>query len=120
MAVRLATTRRAQRGVFWGGPRMSGVTIRMIGLEGRLQWRQHKLFKLHAKLPQCEKTICYNGLILIVAAGPWSGSAFKICDSPNPCAAHKHWADALEELFRRLLSPSPPSVLAHRPHPVSS
>jgi hypothetical protein len=31
----------------------------MIGFEGRLQWRRHKLFKLRAKLVQCKKVnIC--------------------------------------------------------------
>jgi hypothetical protein len=30
-------------------------TIRMIGFDGRHQWRQHKLFKLCAKPPQREK-----------------------------------------------------------------
>jgi hypothetical protein len=32
----------------------------MIGFEGRLRWRQQKLFKLHAKLPQCEIRINFN------------------------------------------------------------
>jgi len=32
----------------------------MIGFEGRHQWRQHKLFKLRAKLLQCEKRMFYN------------------------------------------------------------
>jgi hypothetical protein len=36
-------------GAFQGGPGMAAVTVRMSGLEGRLQWRQHKLFKLRAK-----------------------------------------------------------------------
>ena len=39
-----------------GRPRNGGVTIRMSGLEGRLQWRQHKLFKLRAKPPALQKT----------------------------------------------------------------
>jgi hypothetical protein len=34
----------------------------MIGFEGRHQWRRHKLFKLRAKLPQCEKYIFYKRL----------------------------------------------------------
>jgi hypothetical protein len=34
----------------------------MIGFEGRHQWRQHKLFKLRAKLLQCEKYLWYNQL----------------------------------------------------------
>jgi hypothetical protein len=34
---------------------MAAVTIRMNGLEGRLQWRQHKLFKLRAKLFTSQK-----------------------------------------------------------------
>jgi hypothetical protein len=34
----------------------------MIGLEGRLQWRQHKLFKLRARLVQCENIMNYNML----------------------------------------------------------
>jgi hypothetical protein len=34
----------------------------MIGFDGRHQWRQHKPFKLRAKLPQCEKYIFYKRL----------------------------------------------------------
>jgi hypothetical protein len=34
----------------------------MIGFDGRLQWRQHKLFKLRAKPPQREKDMIYNEL----------------------------------------------------------
>jgi hypothetical protein len=31
----------------------------MIGFDGRLQWRQHELFKLRAKLPRRKKdTVC--------------------------------------------------------------
>jgi hypothetical protein len=36
----------------------------MIGFAGRLQWRQHKLFKLRAKLPQCEKARYYKMLAI--------------------------------------------------------
>jgi hypothetical protein len=36
-------------GAFRGGPGLA-VTIRMIGFDGRLRWRQEKLFKLCAKL----------------------------------------------------------------------
>jgi hypothetical protein len=35
---------------------MGGVTIRMMGLEGRLQWRRHKPFKLRAKLSVAKKS----------------------------------------------------------------
>ena len=35
----------------------------MIGLEGRHQWRQHKLFKLRARRVQCENTINYRVLL---------------------------------------------------------
>jgi hypothetical protein len=35
----------------------------MIGFAGRLQWRQHKLFKLRAKLPQRKKYMQFKGLI---------------------------------------------------------
>ena len=38
-----------------GRPRNGGVTIRMSGLEGRLQWRRHQLFKLRAKPPAVRK-----------------------------------------------------------------
>jgi hypothetical protein len=34
----------------------------MSGLEGRHQWRQHKLFKLRAKLLQRKKYLWYNQL----------------------------------------------------------
>jgi hypothetical protein len=34
----------------------------MIGFEGRLQWRQHKLFKLRAKPPQRKNTKYYKML----------------------------------------------------------
>src|SRR6476646_1565081 len=43
-AVRLVSPREAHRRAFWGGPQSGGVTIRMIGLEGRHQWRRQKLF----------------------------------------------------------------------------
>src|SRR5258706_11940495 len=46
---------------FQGGPSLA-VTIRMIGFDGRLQWRRHKLFKLRAKLPQRKKAISYRRL----------------------------------------------------------
>jgi hypothetical protein len=46
-----------------GEAQSGGVTIRMIGFEGRLQWRRHKLFKLRAKLVQCENDINYNELL---------------------------------------------------------
>src|SRR6201991_4610943 len=61
MAVRLASPAvmpRAWRRVP-GRPRLGGFTSRMIGLEGRLQWRQHKLFKLRARRVQCKNTIIY-------------------------------------------------------------
>jgi hypothetical protein len=35
----------------------------MIGFEGRLQWRQHELFKLRAKPLQCKIYLSYNGLV---------------------------------------------------------
>jgi hypothetical protein len=35
----------------------------MIGFEGRHQWRQHKLFKLRAKLLQCENQLDHNKLV---------------------------------------------------------
>src|SRR5882672_5373756 len=96
MGVRLATTRRRKEACSGEAPEKSGVTIRMIDLEGRLQWRQHKLFKLCAKLPQCKNGIFYNGLVSRPANARWSGSAFKICDSPNSCATHKNWAGATQ------------------------
>jgi hypothetical protein len=34
----------------------------MIGFDGRLQWRRHKLFKLRAKLPRCKNDISYRRL----------------------------------------------------------
>src|SRR5260370_2605096 len=46
-----------------GRPRSGGVTIRMIGFEGRLQWRQLELFKLRAKPLQCKNYLNYNGLV---------------------------------------------------------
>jgi hypothetical protein len=36
----------------------------MIGFEGRLQWRRHKLFKLRARPVQCEKIMNYNMLLM--------------------------------------------------------
>jgi hypothetical protein len=35
----------------------------MIGLEGRLQWRQHKLFKLRARRVQRKNSINYKELL---------------------------------------------------------
>jgi hypothetical protein len=34
----------------------------MIGFEGRLQWRQHKLFKLRARPVRCKNGIIYKVL----------------------------------------------------------
>jgi hypothetical protein len=42
----------------------------MIGFEGRLQWRQHKPFKLRAKLPQRKKTIIQRWLRVMSQVGP--------------------------------------------------
>ena len=46
-----------------GRPRNGGVTIRMSGLKGRHQWRQHKLFKLRAKPFASQKTYLYQYII---------------------------------------------------------
>src|SRR5260370_38405686 len=65
MAVRLVPPRSRTKGAYGralGRPQSGGVTIRMIGFEGRRRWRQHRSFKLRAKLPQCEKFIFYNWL----------------------------------------------------------
>src|SRR6266705_72805 len=43
-----------------GRPQFRGVTVRMIGFEGRLQWRRQTLFKLHAKPPKRKKYINCN------------------------------------------------------------
>src|SRR6266702_3586123 len=43
-----------------GRPRNGGGTIRMSGLEGRLQWRRHKLFKLRAKPPAPQKIVLFQ------------------------------------------------------------
>src|SRR6266851_2431311 len=45
-----------------GRPQSRGVTVRMIGFEGRLQWRQQTPFKLHAKLLRRKKSINYKRL----------------------------------------------------------
>src|SRR3977135_2744441 len=58
MAVRPVSPQGACRRAL-GRPQSGGVTIRMIGFEGRLQWRRQKLFKLHAK-PLQRKTSRYN------------------------------------------------------------
>jgi hypothetical protein len=42
----------------------------MIGFEGRLQWRQHKPFKLRAKPPKRKKTIIQRWLRVMSQAGP--------------------------------------------------
>jgi hypothetical protein len=34
----------------------------MIGFDGRHQWRQHRLFKRHAKLLRCKIRIYFNNL----------------------------------------------------------
>jgi hypothetical protein len=61
----------------------------MGGLEGRLQWRQHKLFKLCAKLLRLKKTTDYNMLQVWAAHALKRGTAPKICDSLIYCAPHK-------------------------------
>jgi hypothetical protein len=72
-----------------GEARSGGVTIRMIGFEGRLQWRQHKLFKLRAKLPQRKKWFIQKWLRAMSQASPSLDSQSKICDSLISCAPHK-------------------------------
>jgi hypothetical protein len=42
-------------GAFQGGPGMAAVAVRMSSLEGRHQWRRHKLFKLRAKPAASQK-----------------------------------------------------------------
>jgi len=42
----------------------------MIGFEGRLQWRRHKLFKLCAKLLQCEKHFIFKWLVALRRGSP--------------------------------------------------
>jgi hypothetical protein len=42
---------------------MAAVTIRMSGLEGRLQWRQHKPFKLRAKRSKSKNVYLYQIII---------------------------------------------------------
>jgi hypothetical protein len=41
----------------------------MIGFDGRLQWRQHKLFKLRAKLPQRKKAMFCKRLCISPGRG---------------------------------------------------
>src|SRR5258708_33884241 len=53
-----------------GEAQSAGVTIRMIGFDGRLQWRRHGLFKLHAMLPQCKKGMNYRGLVVWPRSDP--------------------------------------------------
>src|SRR5258708_30785766 len=53
-----------------GEAQSAGVTIRMIGFDGRLQWRRHGLFKLHAMLPQCKKGMNYRGLVVWPRSNP--------------------------------------------------
>src|SRR5882757_10071723 len=45
-----------------GRPQSRGVTVRMIGFEGRLQWRRQKLYKLRAKPLRCKKSMNYKQL----------------------------------------------------------
>jgi hypothetical protein len=59
-----------------GRPQSGGDTSRMIGFDGRLQWRRHELFKLRAKLPRRKNAINYRGL------GVWSRSNPK--RNPHP------------------------------------
>jgi hypothetical protein len=39
--------------------RLANPQIRMIGFDGRLQWRQHRLFKLRAKPRKRKKDMNY-------------------------------------------------------------
>jgi hypothetical protein len=48
----------------------------------------NKLFKLCAKLPQCEKSLSYNGLPARFGIAGGSPCARKICDSLICCAPH--------------------------------
>jgi hypothetical protein len=43
------------------------ITNRMIGFDGRHQWRRQKLFKLHAKPSQRKKCVYYNKLVAKLA-----------------------------------------------------
>jgi hypothetical protein len=77
--------------------RSGGVTIRMIGFDGRHQWRQEKLFKLRAKPLQCEIYINSNGLLdapeILADVGRIQNlrfAHFLNYDSLNSCAPHKN------------------------------
>src|SRR4029078_2314299 len=59
--VRLVPPRRVRKeGRVPGRPRNGGVTIRMMGLKGRLQWRRHELFKLRAKPSAAQKSYSFQ------------------------------------------------------------
>jgi hypothetical protein len=60
----------------------------MIGFEGRLQWRQHELFKLRAKPLTHRKDMNYIMLEDIPNVLREPRTASKIGDSLNPCAPH--------------------------------
>ena len=73
-------------------PGSGGVKFRMIGFDGRHQWRRHQLFKLRAKLTAVQKEMDHKWLA--VRPRPASRlSASKICDLLNYCALRNNWAD---------------------------
>jgi hypothetical protein len=72
-----------------GEARCGGGTVRMVGFEGRHQWRQHELFKLRAKLLQRKKHKYFRALLVQRSAPQGPAFASKICDSLISCATHK-------------------------------
>ena len=72
------------------GRRLSGDRFRR-----RHRWRQHRLFKPHAKPAERRNGLDYKRLCEMQSGALVPGAAAKICDSPNPCAPHNSWAGCL-------------------------
>src|SRR5882757_8881564 len=114
MAVRLASPAVMPRA--WkrvpGRPRSGGFTIRMIGLEGRLQWRRHKLFKLRARRVQCENVISYRPLCSRVACAKPANRTQNLRFAQFLCAAQEMGRGVIRHCEEPLRRSDPPARAA--------
>jgi len=90
LAVRVVPPREAQKGAFQGGPGVVALQIRMMSLEGRLQWRRHQLFKLRAKPSAAQKADLFQWIKNLPRRAQEQVPASKFRDSLNFCAPHKN------------------------------
>ena len=101
-----------------GRPQSGGVTIRMIGFDGRHQWRRQKLFKLRAKPLQDKISLYYNMLVAKLALLADSDAHPKFAFRSFLVRRTRNEQVSQASFFRRFRSP-PSSASARFPDPAS-